>query len=209
VGALRKPQLEAADRGVRGRFEFAVGDAFRDLGVARQVDHDTVALQHDFEVGERRAAVAFPNIEIVLQGDGVVIDLTGDTQITKGITYSKFESAPDAPISSFELRLPQGPHSVLGSFIPAGGYSFCGLTKTVTSTKKLKRHGRTVTVKTHKTVAATLEMPTTMTAQNGAVFTQDTKIAVTGCPTAKASKAKAAKHTANKARRASRTPRRR
>jgi len=37
-------------------------------------------------------------------------------------------------------------------------------------------------------------MPTTMTAQNGAVMTQDTKIAVTGCPpvpargTAKASR---------------------
>jgi len=30
--------------------------------------------------------------------------------------------------------------------------------------------------------------PTTMTAQNGAVFTPDTKIAVTGCPTAKASR---------------------
>jgi hypothetical protein len=36
-------------------------------------------------------------------------------------------------------------------------------------------------------------MPTTMTAQNGAVMTQTTKIAVAGCPSAAAAKAAASK----------------
>jgi hypothetical protein len=44
-----------------------------------------------------------------------------------------------------------------------------------------------------------LTMPTTITSQDGAVLTQTTKIAVTGCPKAKAVK----KKTAKKARKAS------
>jgi hypothetical protein len=56
----------------------------------------------------------FPDIVIVLQGDGVRFDLVGSINISsKGITSSKFASAPDAPIDSFELKLPQGPHSIL------------------------------------------------------------------------------------------------
>ena len=58
----------------------------------------------------------FPDIVVVLQGDGVRFDLVGSINITsKGITSSKFASAPDAPINSFELKLPQGPHSILTS----------------------------------------------------------------------------------------------
>lgn len=40
------------------------------------------------------------------------------------------------------------------------------------------------------------EMPTSITAQNGAVMTQTTKIAVVGCPTAAAAKKAAAKAAA-------------
>ncbi len=58
---------------------------------------------------------AFPDLVTVLQGDGVVIDLTGNTQIKQGITYSKFETVPDAPIENFELKLPEGPFSVLSA----------------------------------------------------------------------------------------------
>ena len=65
---------------------------------------------------------AFPDVVVVLQGEGVVLDLTGNTFITHSITSSKFDTVPDAPISSFELRLPRGPHSALASSV--GG--FCG-----------------------------------------------------------------------------------
>jgi len=143
---------------------------------------------------------AFPDLDLVLQGDGVTIDLVGNTNIEHGITYSKFETAPDAPFSSFELKLPEGPHSILGSYVPNGSYSFCGLTRTVTVSKKVTRRVkgklRKVTVKVKKTLAASLEMPTSITGQNGAVMTQTTKIAVTGCPSAAAAKAAAAKKVA-------------
>jgi hypothetical protein len=102
---------------------------------------------------------AFPDVEFILQGQGVRIDLDGKTLIKKGITYSRFETVPDAPISSFETVLPQGPHSVLATNLPlkAKG-SLCG---------------------------TRLVIPTTLTGQNGAVLKRSTKVAVSGCARAK------------------------
>ena len=101
---------------------------------------------------------AFPDVEFVLQGQGVTIVLDGKTQIKNGITYSHFETVPDAPISSFETTLPEGPHSVLAAYLPANANgSFCGLS---------------------------LAMPTTIEGQNGAVIKQSTTIAATGCKAA-------------------------
>jgi hypothetical protein len=140
---------------------------------------------------------AFPDLVLVLQGEGVRLNLTGHTQIKKGITFSHFETVPDAPVASFDLTLPQGPHSALTTDVP--GRNLCANTRTVTVTKRVTRrvhgHNRKVTVKAKKAVSASLLMPTTLTAQNGAVIHQNTKIAVTGCaaPKAKAKKARRAK----------------
>ena len=59
---------------------------------------------------------AFPNLEMVLQGDGVRVDLVGDTFISKtGITSTTFNAIPDVPFSSFELYLPEGKYSALAA----------------------------------------------------------------------------------------------
>jgi hypothetical protein len=59
---------------------------------------------------------AFPSLVVVLQGDGVRVDLTAATFISKaGITSSTFKSIPDVPISSFELYLPEGRYSALAA----------------------------------------------------------------------------------------------
>ncbi len=103
---------------------------------------------------------AFPDVVMLLQGEGITLILVGNTDIKNGITSNTFKTLPDAPLSSFELTLPQGPYSVLA----AGGsgnsrYDFC---------------------------RQTLVMPTVLTAQNGAVLKQNTKITATGCPKVKA-----------------------
>jgi hypothetical protein len=59
---------------------------------------------------------AFPDLDLVLRADGVTIVLVGHTHISKGgITTSKFETLPDAPISSAVVNLPIGPQSLLAA----------------------------------------------------------------------------------------------
>jgi hypothetical protein len=98
-------------------------------------------------------AAKYPELVIVLQGDNVTIDLHGETAISKkGILTSTFNTIPDAPFSSFELNLPEGPDSAL----TANGANLCK--------------------------AGTLTMPTELVAQNGAMLKQSTKVKITGCP---------------------------
>ncbi|HEY3828887.1 MAG TPA: hypothetical protein VGL57_06795 [Solirubrobacteraceae bacterium] len=59
---------------------------------------------------------AFPSLLVVLQGDGVRVDLTGSTFISQaGITSSSFKTVPDVPVSAFELYLPEGKYSALAA----------------------------------------------------------------------------------------------
>lgn len=98
----------------------------------------------------------FPSLIVVLQGDGVRVDLTGTTFINKaGITSSTFKTVPDVPVGRFELYLPEGKYSALA----ANG-------------KLCKLQGK-------------LKMPTEFVAQNGAVIKKSTNISVTGCAKAK------------------------
>ncbi len=58
----------------------------------------------------------FPELVVVLSGDGVTVQLDGETFISKaGITSSTFRQIPDVPVSTFELKLPQGPNSALAA----------------------------------------------------------------------------------------------
>ncbi|HUA12147.1 MAG TPA: hypothetical protein VMA83_09100 [Solirubrobacteraceae bacterium] len=56
----------------------------------------------------------FPDLVYLLEGEGVKILLRGKTDIIEGITYSKFETVPDAPISSFVTSFPAGRYSLIG-----------------------------------------------------------------------------------------------
>jgi hypothetical protein len=103
----------------------------------------------------------FPDLDLVLQGEGVTIVLTGNTFVTKGRLLSRFDTVPDAPVSRFELALPAGPHSAL-----AANGSLC--------TSKRSR----------------LVMPTTIVGQNGAVIHRSTKVSVSGCGKHKAARKK-------------------
>ncbi len=111
---------------------------------------------------------AFPDLVIVLQGEGVTVDLVGSIDIRHSVTSSTFAAIPDAPINSFQLTLPQGPHSGLAAVVPAKAKgSLCG---------------------------QSLKMPFTITGQNGAVLKQNVKIVVSGCARAKKAKGKAHTH---------------
>jgi hypothetical protein len=109
---------------------------------------------------------AFPDVVVILQGDGVRADLVGNINIAPKteVTSSTFASVPDIPVTSFEFNLPEGSHSALATNLPAKYKGdLCGVA---------------------------LTMPTTITGQNGTVIQQSTKVSVTGCPKAKKKPAK-------------------
>ena len=97
----------------------------------------------------------FPDLSIVLQAEGIEIVLTGATSIRRGVTSSAFRAVPDERFEQFELTLPRGPHSLLGSF--------------VTGRRPQDLCGRR------------MRMPNLFTGQNGAVVKRATKVSVSGC----------------------------
>ncbi len=142
----------------------------------------------------------FPDVEFLLQGEGVEVILDGSTDIKHGVTTSTFESVPDAPVTEFVVTLPEGPHSAF-----TGYANLCAPSKQVTSKVRVakKVHHRTVHVL--KTVTKTvleknLTMPTTLTGQNGDVIQKTTVVKVAGCPTSskKATTVKKAKRKKKK-----------
>ena len=61
-------------------------------------------------------AEAFPDLDLVLEGDGVEVVLVGHTHIAhSSITTSTFETLPDVPVSNVTVKLPIGPNSALSS----------------------------------------------------------------------------------------------
>jgi hypothetical protein len=108
---------------------------------------------------------AFPDVEFVLQGEGVTILLDGKTFIQKGVTFSKFETSPDAPFTKFESKFPEGPHSALGveSLVTGPSRNLCKVP---------------------------LSIPTELEGQNGALIKETTKVAITGCGAVKGSTTK-------------------
>ncbi|MFI4991311.1 MAG: hypothetical protein ACHQHO_10425 [Solirubrobacterales bacterium] len=61
------------------------------------------------------AAAAFPDLDLVMEANGVRSVLVGNTDIKKGITTTTFASTPDVPVSSITVNLPIGPHSALAA----------------------------------------------------------------------------------------------
>jgi hypothetical protein len=54
----------------------------------------------------------FPEVVLVLQADGVTLELHGETFISKaGVTSATFRSVPDAPFETAEVFVPTGPSS--------------------------------------------------------------------------------------------------
>jgi hypothetical protein len=98
----------------------------------------------------------FPDVVLVLEGDGVTVMLRGETLISDDVTTATFRDTPDIPLESIEIILPQGPFSEFAAHLPAKAKgSFCG---------------------------RKLFMPTHLEAQNGLVVDRKTRIGVMGCP---------------------------
>ena len=61
------------------------------------------------------ANAAFPDLDLVMEANGVRAILIGNTDIKNGITTTTFASTPDVPVSSITVNLPLGAHSALAA----------------------------------------------------------------------------------------------
>jgi hypothetical protein len=99
----------------------------------------------------------FPDIVMVLQGEGVTVDVEGQSFVSsKGVLKVTFAAVPDAPISAFETVLPAGPYSQF------------------TSVKSIK-------VPSASQCGESLVAPVTMVAHDGAQLTAKPQLTIAGC----------------------------
>ena len=98
---------------------------------------------------------AFPDVEFVLQGKASRSSSTVRRTSKTGSPTRSSKRCPTRRSARSKRACPRGPHSILGTYLPASAnYSLCG---------------------------QSLTMPTIITGQNGAQIKQATKIAVSGC----------------------------
>jgi len=93
------------------------------------------------------AGLAFPDLDLVMEANGVRVILVGNTKISKGITTTTFATLPDVPVSSITVNLPIGAHSA----VTANG-NLC-LNPLVMPTTLIGQNGFKVTQKTKLAVA--------------------------------------------------------
>jgi len=132
-------------------------------GPAYLVSKNGTGVTHHGESKTEKEEAAFPNIVLVLQGEGVRINLTGGLFVSeKNITSVTFRTIPDVPIRRLDLTLPEATSSIL-----AASSGLC--------TKR------------------PLSMTTAIVAQDGARLKPTVKVAVSGCKHKKPKKRRHAK----------------
>ena len=121
-------------------------------GPAYLVSKNGTGVVHAGESKTEKEEAAFPDMVLVLQAQGVRIDLTGQLFVSvKNITSVAFRTIPDVPIRRLDLILPEGKSSIL-----AASAGLC--------TKRA------------------LTMTTAIVAQDGAAVRPTIKVGVMGCP---------------------------
>jgi hypothetical protein len=93
------------------------------------------------------AGLAFPDLDLVMEANGVKVILVGNTKISKGVTTTTFATLPDVPVSSVTVNLPTGAHSA----VTANG-SLC-INPLTMPTTLIGQNGFKVTQKTNLVVA--------------------------------------------------------